>query len=93
MQQNLQRKWNYNHSCDKLAVIYVAACAKQDRLMTGISVGLTPAVIGESLDDALKRADKALDRSKEKGQELLYRGINKTGDVDNIPGLVLCLQR
>lgn len=68
MQQNLQRKWNYNHSCDKLAVIYVAACAKQDRLLTGISVGLTPAVIGESLDDALKRADKALDRSKEKGK-------------------------
>lgn len=61
MQQNLQHKWNYNHSCDKLAVIYVAACAKQDRL-------LTPAVIGESLDDALKRADKALDRSKEKGK-------------------------
>ncbi len=49
-------------------MIYVAVCAKQDRLLTGISVGLTPAVIGESLDDALKRADKALDRSKEKGK-------------------------
>ena len=49
-------------------MIYVAVCAKQDRLLTGISVGLTPAVIGESLDDALKRADKALYRSKEKGK-------------------------
>lgn len=74
-------------------MVYVAACAKQDRLLTSVSVWLTPAVIGERLDDALKRADKALDRSKEKGQELLYRGMNKTEDVDNIPGLVLCLQR
>ena len=42
------------HDAESLAqrlINRVADCAKQDRLLTGISVGLTPAVIGESLDD------------------------------------------
>lgn len=46
----------------------VAVCARADRLLTGISVGLTRAVVGERMEDALSRADRALYLSKEKGK-------------------------